>query len=168
MARSDKDFLGLEVIGLDDASLLGEVDGLIVDETTKRVAGLIIDMGLYEASVLPFDRITALGEDAVLVESAEAVRPLSQEPELEAVAQRSIQLDELLILTDGGDVVGMVGDYFVNPGDGSLAGIEIVIDAEAGEETHVVPISAVVSIGTDLVMVSSKYRTMAVGGPDDL
>lgn len=168
MARSDKEFLGLEVIGLDDASSLGEVDGLVLDETTRRVAGLIIDVGLYEANALPFDRITTVGEDAVLVESAEAVQPISRETELEAIAQRSIQLSDSLVLTDGGDVVGMVGDFFVTPADGSIAGIEVVLDTETGDEYHLLPASAIVSIGADLVLVTSKYRTMTVGGRDDL
>ena len=53
MERYDKDFLGLEVVSLQDASVVGEVEGLIVDDQAKAVAALIVNTGSYRSRVLP-------------------------------------------------------------------------------------------------------------------
>jgi uncharacterized protein YrrD len=71
MVRVDTELLGLQIVALDDASVVGEVDGLIIDDRAMKVAGFLVDLGLFEASVLPFDKASAVGADAIIVTSAE-------------------------------------------------------------------------------------------------
>lgn len=170
MARKDKEFLGLDVVSLEDASVLGEVDGLLIDETKNAVAGLILDLGIYEAKVLAYDDVVTVGEDAVMIESASSVRPISQHPILREIADRDIQLSDSLVMNDAGTIIGMVGDFFVDPATGKIKGLEIVTDIDlesVSGSVAVIPIEHV-TVGQDLVMVRHGFEEHAARTADDL
>ena len=99
MARKDKDFLGLEVVSLEDASVVGEVDALLIDDNAT-VAGLVIDLGVYEAKVLAFSDILSIGEDAVMIGAAAAVKPISQDAALEEVAELDVHVSVMTRVSD--------------------------------------------------------------------
>ena len=67
MALSDKDFLGLEVVGLDEAAIVGTVQGLIVDDAARAVAALIVNTGAHQSRVVPFAVVRSVGDDAVVI-----------------------------------------------------------------------------------------------------
>jgi uncharacterized protein YrrD len=168
MARRDKDLLGLEVVSLEDASLVGEVDGLIIDETTNRVAGLLVDLGIYEAKAVAFADLVSVGEDAVTVESASVVRPISQQTELEDIVEREVHVSESLAISDRGDILGTTGDYYIDTRTGELRGVELLVEEDDGESLYVLPMQAVVRIGIDLVMFDAGFRSQAVPAGEDL
>lgn len=169
MARRDKDFLGLEVISLEDASVIGEVDGLIVDETVAAVVGLIIDMGIHEAKVIAYSDLLSVGDDAVMVESSAVVLPISEHATLREVAEREVEVCDAYAITDKGDVVGAIGDYFIDPATGAIKGVE-VIPEEEDEPVKVLVASAsdIVRIGTDLVMIRAGFESRAAASGDAL
>jgi Uncharacterized protein conserved in bacteria len=169
MARRDKDFLGLEVVSLEDASVIGEVDGLIVDETVAAVVGLIIDMGIHEAKVAAYSDLLSVGDDAVMVESSAVVRPISGHAALREVAEREVEVCDAYAITDKGDVVGAIGDYFVDPATGAIKGVEVIVE-EDDEQVKVFVASAsdIVRIGTDLVMIRAGFQSRAAASGDAL
>jgi len=169
MARNDKDFLGLEVLNLEDASVAGEVDGLIVDETRNAVVGLVVDLSLYEAKALPFADLRAIGDDAVTIASIACLRPLSAHEELLAVAERGIGVSDTPALTDRGRLVGVTGDYYVDQATGSITGLEIFFEEEGEDERRLlVPAREIVRIGAELVIIREGFAERAVAGPDEL
>lgn len=168
MARKDKDLLGLEVVSLEDASLAGEVDGLIVDETANRVIGLLVDLGIYEAKAIAFSDLVSIGDDAVTIESSAAVRPISQHEELERVVERDAQVSECLAISDRGDILGTTGDYYVDTRTGELRAVELLVEDDDGERTFIVPMSGVIRIGVDLVMFDTGFRSKAVATGEEL
>ena len=168
MARNDKDFLGLEVVSLEDASVVGEVDGLVVDETTAAVVGLVVDLGLYEAKLLPFSAVRGLGEDAVMVDSASSLKPVSESPDLEEIARREVLVSDAMVLTDAGNLAGTVGDYFVDPDTGRISGLEIVVETDDDEISYFIPMTEVIRIGADLVMIKAGFKKRAVLSGDAL
>jgi len=168
MPRKDKDFLGLEVISLKDASVIGEIDGLIVDETKDSVAGLVVNIGIKEAKVLSFADIASIGNDAVMVESEQVVCLVSGHAELQEIAERNIFLNGSLALTDSGDIAGAVADYYVDPKTGAITAIEIVPADEDSEEDIMIPATEIVRIGPDLVMITSDYMSKAVSSVENL
>ncbi|MHB9150090.1 MAG: PRC-barrel domain-containing protein [Thermoleophilia bacterium] len=165
----DKDFLGLEVISLEDASVVGEVDALLIDDNAT-VAGFVIDLGVYEAKVLAFSDILNIGEDAVMIGAAAAVRPISQNAALEEVAELDVHVSDTLVMTDRGNLVGIVGDYYIDPGTGSIKGLEIIPEDSEGDsgEAYLVPSSQVIKIGSELVMLKADFEAKTVPSPDAL
>ncbi len=169
MARRDKDFLGLEVVSLEDASVIGEVDGLVVDETIAAVVGLIIDMGIHEAKVAAYSDLLSVGDDAVMVESSAVVRPISQHTALHEVAERHVEVCDAYAITDKGDVVGAIGDYFIDPATGAIRGVEVLVEEEDDQvAVFVTPASDIVRIGTELVMVRAGFQGRAAASGDAL
>lgn len=168
MARRDKDFLGLEVVSLEDASVVGEVDGLIVDEAANRVVGLLLDMGIYEAKALAFSDVACIGEDAVMIESTAVVKPISEQSDLEQVVGRDVHVSDSLAISDRGDIVGTTGDFYVDSESGEIRGIELVAEEDTGEQTYVMPIGSVVRIGADLVMFNADFARRAVPSGEEL
>lgn len=171
MARKDKDFLGLEVVSLEDASVVGEVDALLVDDEGASVVGLVIDLGVYEAKVLAFADILSIGEDAVMIGAPTAVKPISQHAVLEAVAERDVQVSDTLAMTDRGNLVGIVGDYYVDSTSGAIKGLEILqedLDDGDSAEAYLVPIADVVRISAELVMLKDGFEDRALASADAL
>lgn len=169
MARKDKDFLGLEVVSLEDASVIGEVDGLIVDETIVAIVGLIIDMGIHEAKVVAYSDLLSVGDDAVMVESSAVVRPISLHAALREVAERDVEVCDAYAITDKGDVVGAIGDYFVDPATGAIKGVEVIVEEEDEQvKLFIASASDIVRIGTELVMVRAGFQSRAAASGDAL
>jgi len=169
MARRDKDFLGLEVVSLEDASVIGEVDGLIVDETIGVVVGLIIDLGIHEAKVAAYSDLLSVGDDAVMVESSAVVRPISEHTNLREVAERQVEVCDAYAITDKGDVVGAIGDYFIDPATGAIKGVEVMVEEEDDQvAVFVASASDIVRIGTELVMIRAGFQSRAAASGDAL
>ncbi len=169
MARRDKDFLGLEVVSLEDASVIGEVDGLIVDETVGAVVGLIIDLGIHEAKVAAYSDLLSVGDDAVMVESSAVVRPLSEHATLLEVVEREVEVCDAYAITDKGDVVGAIGDYFVDPATGAIKGVEVIVEEKDDQVAVLIaPASDIVRIGTELVMIRAGFQGRAAASGDAL
>jgi len=159
MARMDTDLLGLQIVALDSAAVVGEIDGLLIDDATMKVAGFLVDLGLYEASVLSFGSAHAVGLDAVIVESADKITEISADPTLEALNERDIAISDAKAITRSGRSVGTIGDFFVDTETGDVVGMEFL----AADQTiyprgiAVIPASVVFRLGRDIVVLDDDY-----------
>ena len=158
MARLDTDLIGLPIVSMEDASVVAEVDGLVIDDSALTVAGFLTNVGLYEASVLPFAATRAVGDDAVIVRSAEAIIRLSANPALAALAERGIDISGSRVVTLSGKEVGSAGGYFVDD-RGRVVGLEFISEDPSPHplDPAVVPVSTVHRVGPDLVVLRQDY-----------
>jgi uncharacterized protein YrrD len=170
MVRLDTELLGLQIVSKADASFLGEVDALIVDDLTLRIAGFLVDLGVYEAKVVAFEDAAAVGTDAIIVESAEAVAPISTRPALEGMARREITITDVKAVTLAGHGVGLIGDFFVDTTTGKITGLELIpSDPEVyPRETVFVPASCVHRLGPEIVVLKDDYEKHLVKEADSL
>ncbi len=159
MVRIDTDLLGLQIIALDGATVVGEVDGLLIDDAAMKVAGFLVDTGLYEASTLPFESAYAVGSDAIIVESADRITEISANPTLETLAEKDVAISEAKAITRSGRGVGVIGDFFVNTDTGDVVGMEFIAADQTvyPRNTAVIPASAVVRLGRDIVVLGDDY-----------
>ena len=159
MARIDTDLLGLQIIALDSATVVGEVDGLLIDDAQMKVAGFLVDTGLYEASTLPFESAYAVGSDAIIVESADKITEISANPTLETLAEKDVAISEAKAITRSGRGVGIIGDFFVNTETGDVVGMEFIAADQTvyPRNTAVIPASVVVRLGRDMVVLQDDY-----------
>ncbi len=159
MARIDTDLLGLQIIALDSATVVGEVDGLLIDDAGMKVAGFLVDTGLYEASTLPFESAYAVGSDAIIVESADKITEISANPTLETLAEKDVAISEAKAITRSGRGVGIIGDFFVNTETGDVVGMEFIAADQTvyPRSTAVIPASVIVRLGRDMVVLEDDY-----------
>src|SRR5680860_297038 len=165
MARIDTDLLGLQIIALDSATVVGEIDGLLIDDTALKVAGFLVDLGLYEASVLPFGSARAVGSDAVIVDSAEKIAEISADPTLEALAEKDVTISDAKAITRSGRSVGTIGDFFVDTNTGDVIGMEFLAADQTvyPRDVAVIPTSVVYRLGTDIIVLEDDYDKHLMG-----
>jgi uncharacterized protein YrrD len=159
MARVDTELLGLQIVALDNASVVGEVDGLIIDDKSMRVAGFLVDLGLFEASVLAFGSASAVGADAIIISGADSLAPITANAELDTLATRDITISDARVITRSGKSVGSIGDFFVDTDSGDVVGMEFIADDQSiyPKDVAVLPSAAVLRLGRDIVVVSDDY-----------
>ena len=156
----DSDLLGLQIIALDRAEVVGEVGALIFDDEEPAVAGFLADLGLYEPRVLPRQRIKTIGPDAILVDSADSLCLLSQNKQLEQLASRRFSLTGARAVTVSGRSAGVILHSYVDTRDASLLGLEFLPASARGrtEQAELLPLSCVVRRGKHLVVVQDDYQ----------
>jgi sporulation protein YlmC with PRC-barrel domain len=153
MTRTEGDFLGLEVISLEDSAVVGVVDGLLIDERRNVVAGLVLDTGIFEANAVAYADVRRVEDKMVFVASSAVVHPLSRHPVLATIAERDVRIVGEVVLDDGGDVIGVVRSYSVDPEDGAVVSLEITPEEESAAKGYMLPLDEVIRIGRELIIV---------------
>jgi sporulation protein YlmC with PRC-barrel domain len=117
-----RELLGRAVIDLTTAKKLGQIDELVLDPVGRQVAGFVIGrgpslVGAAAEHVVPASAVHALGPDAVTVRGAAGV-DLAGLPRLGQIVGRKM-------VTEGGVLLGTIGDVLVEPTDGRIVGYAI-------------------------------------------
>jgi len=164
MARVDSDLLGLPIVNLADASVVGEVDGLVLDDATMKVVGFLVGLGIHEAKVLPFTAVRAIGEDAVMIEAVSVVVSISTHPQMEETALKDIALSGSRALTSSGQTVGVIGDFFIDTDTGAIVAVELLPGDSVlyPREPAVLPVSGVHRIGQYTAVLTDDYEQKLV------
>jgi sporulation protein YlmC with PRC-barrel domain len=99
------------------ASIIGQVDDLIVDPYRRAIAALRLD-GAWNGDILHWADITAFGPGGITVTSPEAVR--EAEGRTAELLSGSYQILGKRLLTAAGDDIGRVMDVDFDPRTGSV------------------------------------------------
>jgi sporulation protein YlmC with PRC-barrel domain len=118
------DLRGRAVVDIDAAEKLGNIDKVILDPDTRRVAGFVLSRGssfLNKGSdvVLPAGAVHAVGPDAVTVRQATAigtdVSAFDTLPRVSDLVRRKV-------VSETGRLLGHVADVLVDEADGRIIG----------------------------------------------
>jgi uncharacterized protein YrrD len=129
--RTGGELIGLPIVSLQDAEVVGEIDALIIDDATLTVAGFLVDLGFYEAKVMPMAATRAIGHDAVIVERTKDVGLISQHPDLARLADRDMAVTGAAAVTAGGRTLGTIGELTVDVLTGRITAVELLADPGA-------------------------------------
>jgi uncharacterized protein YrrD len=154
---------GLPVVSLEDASIVGHVAVVVLADDPPRVAGFLLGVGLYEARLLRFDGVHAVGGDAVVVACNDDPVLLSSDPAFEALVERRLDLEAARAVTLAGSPAGTVRDYYVDTETGDLMGLVVATrpgPAPAGP-LSAIPMSHVRRV-RDLVVLEDDYALHTV------
>lgn len=155
--RKGSDLIGKPVIAYDTGEQFDQVQDLIFDPNANQLLGLLIDEGgwLYDARILPFQGIQAIGQDAAIAKSKSLVITASQVPEIERVLQTNQILRGTQIMTTDGCNLGTLVDFFFDEETGNVEGYEVsgglLGDLQAGRSF--VPASQYLKLGEDVAFV---------------
>lgn len=159
-----KHLKGLTVISIADGERLGTIDRVLVDPHSKQVIGFAVSHGGLLNSdapaVIDADDIHSLGPDAVTLSDRAAIRG----DQTTGRQNDLMDLDDLLklrVVTEGGTLIGDVAD--VQFDEKSFAFREIDVSPGFFKNNQLVPISQVISIGRELVMVDNSVVAATPG-----
>jgi sporulation protein YlmC with PRC-barrel domain len=117
-----RELVGRAVIDLSTAKKLGQIDELVLDPVGRQIAGFVVGrgpslVGAAAEQVVPASAVHALGPDAVTVRGAAGV-DLRGLPRLGQIVGRKM-------VTEGGVLLGTIGDVLIEPADGRIVGYAI-------------------------------------------
>ena len=146
---------GTAVVSITDGEKLGTIDHVYLDPNSKRIVGFSFHSGGFlgrSSAVVDVGDVYAIGEDAVTLNDASAVRSGLA---VQSKTGDLIDLEDLLkrkVMTQGGTYVGQVASVEFGQPSYHLTQIEISPGHFKGHET--IPAADIVSLGGELVVVS--------------
>lgn len=134
--------LGRQVVDSQAAGTVGQVSGFIVDPATRRIRAVQVKKA-ESGSVLPWSRISAFGDDAVIVSTSDTVT----DPDEATVALqgKSHHLVGKRVLTSAGNQIGSIEDIDFDPQSGAISTLLLDTDDVSG--------SRLVGVGSYAVVV---------------
>jgi sporulation protein YlmC with PRC-barrel domain len=135
---------GLPVVARESARELGTIRSLVVDARGRRIS--CVEIRGDKVGLVDWDGIVGFGPDALVIESAEQLRSARDDAEEHALASAG-GLAGRLVLTDGGDAAGALGDLEFDPGDGRIERLVVGGREVAGERLLTVGPYAVIVAG---------------------
>jgi sporulation protein YlmC with PRC-barrel domain len=104
---------GRAVLNLSNAEKVGHVDEVLFDPQFQRVLGFRLKQGRGPAEVLPRDRVRAIGPDAITITDVTALMTADRYAQLVSAATAA-ELRGTRVVTDGGELLGTIGDLDVD------------------------------------------------------
>lgn len=116
--------IGRPVLSIETANKLGQVDDLIVDPVTGRLAGLSISTLDGTGVLVDLKDIGHIGPDAVMVAGESSLLP----PASSSVSHLPLAKNQLLgakVITEGGELLGEIRNVFLDEKELSLLVYEV-------------------------------------------
>lgn len=166
-----RDMLGKPVVAYDTGERLEKVKDLIFDQDGNQLLGFLVDEGGWfgSARVLLLRNVRAIGLDAIVTSSKDAIVKASQLPEIQPILKRNNALRGTKIMTTNGRSLGTMVDLFFNEQTGEVEGYEVSggVFADAYSGRSFVPAPQTLQLGEDVVFVPPETAEMMeeqVGG----
>lgn len=152
-----KDILGRHIVAIDSGQRIDSVHDLIFDHQANEVLGLLVDEGGWfrAAKVVPFEMIRAIGEDAIMIDSADHVTTTRDDDRLADVLDSKISLIGMTLLTTDGQDLGKIADVYFDGETGKVEGYEATggVFADLSNGRTFVPAPENVQIGEHAAIV---------------
>ncbi len=152
-----KDILGRHIVAIDSGQRLDSVHDLIFDHQANEVLGLLVDEGGWfrAAKVVPFEMVRSIGEDAIMIDSADHVTTTRDDSRLADVLDSKVSLIGMTLLTTDGQDLGKIADVYFDEKTGKVEGYEATggLFSDLSNGRTFVPAPDEVQIGADTAIV---------------
>jgi uncharacterized protein YrrD len=159
------DIIGLKIISLQNGKELGQVKDLVYDPDEIKMTALIVEEGgiFSEAKLIPFNEIRNIGDDAVIIESANKIKKISEiDSKISQIAKANTYITNTKVLTNNGIELGTVSDLLLDPTTGIVGQMEIsqgmIKDVRSGKKY--IDISQIETIGKDIIIVKPEVESI--------
>ncbi|MBV9389368.1 MAG: PRC-barrel domain-containing protein [Chroococcidiopsidaceae cyanobacterium CP_BM_ER_R8_30] len=169
--RKGSEVIGKVVVAYDTGKRIARIWDLIFDQNSNQLLGFLVEEGgwLSSARVIPFDRVQALGTNAAVVPSKEAIVRARRVPEIRKILRRNNVLRGTRIMTVNGRDLGTMVDLYFNDETGVVEGYEVSggLFADAYSGRSFVPAPHTLKIGYQVAFVpveTADLMAEQVGG----
>lgn len=163
LARASE-LIGLPIVTLDGATVVGEIKDVLVDPASSRTVGFTVrGQGLLSSplvGLLPAEQIHAIGRDALMVESDAAV--VRQREGMDATLADQQEVVGKEVVTSSGASLGTINDVVleIDGPDATLVGYEI---DRAGHPV-IVPVPQSVPLSGEALLLPDDVEGRAANG----
>lgn len=153
-----KKFISLPIISLKEGQQLGFVRNLVINPKAKAVAALIVDpKGFFkEQRIIPYNRVEGIGKNVITVSTESHAEKATNLPDILDLLKEKTVLIGIKIITENGKTLGIAEEFYINPEDGVIAGLDISQGKIEGLFRGKARLQAddILTIGSDVVVVS--------------
>lgn len=162
-----KSVIGKEILSLAEGARVDTVHDLVVDPDGRRVIALVASEGGFMSSskVIRIDQVSSFGRDAVVVESASAILPASEDPDIRDFVDRSDRIVGRPVYTTTGDDQGSIADIYFDETSGDVVGYEISggLLGDAASGRSYLATDEITNLGSDVIYVEPETATALEG-----
>ena len=155
--QKGKEVIGRKIVTLDGGERIDSVRDLIFDEQGNHVLALLVDEGgwFHAARVIAFSSVRSIGEDAVMIGSADDVVSARDNATIAAAMESKSGLAGLNLLTTDGKDLGRIADVFFDEASGQVIGYEATggLFSDLSSGRTFVPAPESVTIGAEAAIV---------------
>ena len=152
-----KEVLNKKLVALNGDVHADHVRDLIFDPHGQRLLALLVDEGgwFHAAKVVPYDRVRSIGEDAVMVDSLDAVVSAREVPGMPEILSGDHQLIGTPLMTTDGEDLGTLADLYFDETNGQVTGYDMSggVFADMGSGRSFVPAATELMLGKDVALV---------------
>jgi uncharacterized protein YrrD len=136
---------------------VANIKDLIFNQNDNSLLGFLIDEAGWfsSARILPIDSVKAIGDDAIIIPSREAIRSAKEYPDIRRILEINNILNGTGIMTTDGRNLGRLVDLYFDDRGGTIVGYEtsggLFADAYSGRSF--VPAPKTIKIGKDVAFV---------------
>jgi uncharacterized protein YrrD len=164
--RNAKDLQGLAIVDVKGGNKLGSADEIVVSPDNGRVLGFVMkSMGVLSPNerIVEMSDVRSIGPDAITVEGEEVAHTSGAAAEVFQQARSGKRtLNGKKVVTQDGTVVGTVTDYTIDEREARVTGL--ILGGGLFEKGDVIPADRIVSVGSDVVVVSEPGAESGASG----
>lgn len=163
--RSEK-LIGLPVVHIEQGKQYGIIQGIVLNDEQKCVAGFVMRAGGWrKRRLLAIHDVYAMGEQAVTITQEDALQDLNGDSPLHQAWNGALSLLRMNVLTTTGIGLGTVHDYQFSP-DGAITNLVLRPAARPRHTTITLAGHFLRSFGKDAVIVEDEAKTVLVQEQD--
>lgn len=155
--KKSQEIIGLPVFAIVDGRKIGQVKDLVINPEEGKVDYILVSNGSWYvgARILPYKVVMGVGEHAVTTESENQLSNINDTAGANSLLQRNIEVIGNRVLTDKGNLIGVVKEYEIEETSGKLTRLEYKLAADEGE-TAIIDAEDVLTYGADVLVVREK------------
>lgn len=155
--KKSQEILGLPVFSIVDGRKLGQVKDLVINPEEAKVDFILVSNGSWYvgARVLPFKAVMGVGEHAVTTESENLLATINETSSANSLLQRNIEVKGNRVLTNKGNLIGVVSEYEIDENTGKLVRLEYKTALDESK-IEIVEAENVLTYGADVIVIKEK------------
>lgn len=172
MKRS-QDVIGLPVFSIVNGIKIGQVKDLVINPEEGKVDFILVSDGSWYvgAKVLPYKDVIGIGEYALTIESENLLSDIANDNNANNLLNRNIEIKGNRVLTNKGNLIGIISEYEFDENTGSLYKLEYKT-SQGENKIEIVYTTDVLTFGADVVVVKEpqdnpQNPTPSGSGSDD-
>lgn len=159
--KKSQEIIGLPVFSVMDGKKIGQVKDLVLNPEEGKLDFILVSNGSWYsgARVLPYKAVMGIGLHAVTTESDSLMTNISETASAHSLLQRNIEIKGNKVLTNRGNLIGVVIEYEVDETDGKITKLEYKT-AQDESVIEVIDANQVLTYGLDVIVIKEE----AIGG----
>ncbi|AOT68852.1 PRC-barrel domain-containing protein [Geosporobacter ferrireducens] len=129
--KSLKEIINLPIISVFEGQEVGRIKNVVVNPENGTVEYFVVDdKSMFQIKVVPMSKIMGIGDEALMIETAELLIDAQQEPKVVDLLNKNVGVVKSKVFTKKGKNLGLIREIFIDDECGKIIGCEIENDGQ--------------------------------------